>query len=124
MNTHSTILDNASVEATTLNRILQAALAGQGNIREAVDQFNDHPGSRHESFSPLRRDHVLPMGGLRLEAFQNVPRELRNTKVHVWMTLLLSPTYDSVVLRSLCGDERFSLTALLRPTGGSGECFS
>ena len=41
MNTHSTILDNASVEATTLNRILQAALAGQGNIREAVDQFND-----------------------------------------------------------------------------------
>lgn len=41
MNTHSTILDNASVEATTLNRILQAALAGHGNIREAVDQFND-----------------------------------------------------------------------------------
>jgi hypothetical protein len=41
MNTHSTILDNDSVEATTLNRILQAALAGQGNIREAVDQFND-----------------------------------------------------------------------------------
>jgi steroid delta-isomerase-like uncharacterized protein len=41
MNTHSTILDDASLEATTLNRILQAALAGQGNIREAVDQFND-----------------------------------------------------------------------------------
>jgi steroid delta-isomerase-like uncharacterized protein len=43
MNTHSTDLDNASVEATTPDRILQAALAAwnQGNFVEVVDQFND-----------------------------------------------------------------------------------
>jgi hypothetical protein len=40
MNTHSTVLDNASVGTTTSNWILQAALAGQGNIREAADEFN------------------------------------------------------------------------------------
>ena len=43
MNTHSTDLDNASAEATTSDRILQAALAAwnQGNFAEVVDQFND-----------------------------------------------------------------------------------
>ena len=43
MNTHSTVLDNASVEATTPDRILQTALAAwrQGNLVEVVDQFND-----------------------------------------------------------------------------------
>jgi steroid delta-isomerase-like uncharacterized protein len=43
MNTHSTVLDNASVEATTPDRILQTALAAwrQGNFVEVVDQFND-----------------------------------------------------------------------------------
>ena len=43
MNTHSTVLDNASAEATTSERILQIALAAwrQGNFVEVVDQFND-----------------------------------------------------------------------------------
>ena len=43
MNTHNTVLDNASVEATTSDPILQTALAAwrQGNFVEAVDQFND-----------------------------------------------------------------------------------
>ena len=43
MNTHSTVLDNASVEASTSHRILQIALAAwrQGNFVEVVDQFND-----------------------------------------------------------------------------------
>ena len=43
MNTHSTVLDNASVEAATSDRILQAALAAwrQGNFVAAADQFND-----------------------------------------------------------------------------------
>jgi steroid delta-isomerase-like uncharacterized protein len=43
MNTHSTDLDNASVEATTPDRILQTALAAwrEGNLAEVVDQFND-----------------------------------------------------------------------------------
>jgi steroid delta-isomerase-like uncharacterized protein len=43
MNTHSTVFDNASVEATTSDRILQTALAAwrQGNFVEVVDQFND-----------------------------------------------------------------------------------
>src|ERR1700704_1008920 len=43
MNTHSTVLDNASVEATTPDRILQTALTAwrQGNLVEVVDQFND-----------------------------------------------------------------------------------
>ena len=43
MNTQSTVLDNASVEATTPDRILQTALAAwrQGNFVEVVDQFND-----------------------------------------------------------------------------------
>ena len=43
MNTHSTMLDNASVEATTPDRILQTALAAwrQGNFVAAADQFND-----------------------------------------------------------------------------------
>ena len=43
MNTHSTVLDNASAEATTSDRILQTALAAwrQGNSVEIVDQFND-----------------------------------------------------------------------------------
>jgi steroid delta-isomerase-like uncharacterized protein len=43
MNTHSTDLDNASVEATTPDRILQIALAAwrEGNLAEVVDQFND-----------------------------------------------------------------------------------
>jgi len=42
MNTHSTVLDNASVEATTADRILQIALAAwrQGNFVEVVDQFD------------------------------------------------------------------------------------
>ena len=42
MNTHSTVLDNASVEATTSDRILQIALAAwrQGNFVEVVDQFD------------------------------------------------------------------------------------
>jgi SnoaL-like domain len=43
MNTHNTVLDNVSVEATTPDRILQTALAAwrQGNFVEVVDQFND-----------------------------------------------------------------------------------
>jgi steroid delta-isomerase-like uncharacterized protein len=43
MNTHSTVFDNASVEATTSDPILQTALAAwrQGNFVEVVDQFND-----------------------------------------------------------------------------------
>jgi steroid delta-isomerase-like uncharacterized protein len=43
MNTHSTVLDNASLEATTPDRILQTALAAwrQENFVEVVDQFND-----------------------------------------------------------------------------------
>jgi steroid delta-isomerase-like uncharacterized protein len=43
MNTQSTVRDNASVEATTSDRILQTALAAwrQGNFVEVVDQFND-----------------------------------------------------------------------------------
>jgi len=43
MNTHSTVLDNASVEATTPDRILQATLVAwrQGNFVAAADQFND-----------------------------------------------------------------------------------
>ena len=42
MKTHSTVLDNASAEATTPDRILQAALAAwrQGNFVKVVDQFN------------------------------------------------------------------------------------
>jgi steroid delta-isomerase-like uncharacterized protein len=42
MNTHSTVLDNASAEATTSDRILQATLAAwrQGNFVKVVDQFN------------------------------------------------------------------------------------
>jgi len=43
MNTQSTVIENASVEATTSDRILQAALAAwrQGNFVAAADQFND-----------------------------------------------------------------------------------
>jgi steroid delta-isomerase-like uncharacterized protein len=43
MNTQSTVLDNASAEAITSDRILQIALAAwrQGNFVEVVDQFND-----------------------------------------------------------------------------------
>ena len=43
MNTHSTILDNASVGATTPSRILQIALTAwrQGNLVELINQFND-----------------------------------------------------------------------------------
>jgi len=43
MNTHSTVLDHASAEATTSDRILQIALAAwrEGNLVAAVDQFND-----------------------------------------------------------------------------------
>ena len=43
MNTDSTVLDNASVGATTPDPILQTALAAwrQGNFVEVVDQFND-----------------------------------------------------------------------------------
>jgi steroid delta-isomerase-like uncharacterized protein len=43
MNTHSTVLDNASAEATTPDRILQTALAAwkQDNFVEVADQFND-----------------------------------------------------------------------------------
>jgi steroid delta-isomerase-like uncharacterized protein len=43
MNTNSTVLENASVEATTPHRILQTALAAwtQGNFVAAADQFND-----------------------------------------------------------------------------------
>src|ERR1700730_11881248 len=43
MNIHSTDLDNASVEATTPDRILQAALAAwnQDKFVKVVDQFND-----------------------------------------------------------------------------------
>ena len=43
MNTHSTVFDNASAEATTPDRILQTVLAAwkQGNIFEVADQFND-----------------------------------------------------------------------------------
>src|SRR5260370_37861096 len=43
MNTHSTVLDNASAEATTSDPILQIALAAwrQGNFVEVVVQFND-----------------------------------------------------------------------------------
>src|SRR5260221_1068849 len=42
MNTHNTVLDNASVEATTPDGILQTALAAwrQGNFAGVVDQFN------------------------------------------------------------------------------------
>ena len=43
MNTHTTVLDNASAEATTPDRILQITLAAwrQGNFIEVVAQFND-----------------------------------------------------------------------------------
>jgi steroid delta-isomerase-like uncharacterized protein len=43
MNTHSTVLDNASAEAASSDRILQIALAvwRQGNFVEVVDQFSD-----------------------------------------------------------------------------------
>jgi steroid delta-isomerase-like uncharacterized protein len=43
MNTHSTVLNNASVEATTPKQILQTALAvlRQGNFAAAADQFSD-----------------------------------------------------------------------------------
>jgi steroid delta-isomerase-like uncharacterized protein len=43
MNIESTVLDNASAEATTSDRILQIALAAwrQGNFVEVVDQFDD-----------------------------------------------------------------------------------
>ena len=43
MNTQSTVIENASVEAATSERILQAALAAwrQGNFVAAADQFND-----------------------------------------------------------------------------------
>jgi hypothetical protein len=43
MNTHSTVLDNASDEASTPDQILQTALAAwrQGNFVAATDQFND-----------------------------------------------------------------------------------
>ena len=43
MKTHSTVVDNASAEATTSDRILQIALAAwrQGNFVEVADQFND-----------------------------------------------------------------------------------
>jgi steroid delta-isomerase-like uncharacterized protein len=43
MNTQSTVFDNAAVEATTPDRILQNALAAwrQGNFVEVVGQFND-----------------------------------------------------------------------------------
>jgi steroid delta-isomerase-like uncharacterized protein len=43
MNANSTVLNNASVEATPPHGILQIALAAwrQGNLVEVVDQFND-----------------------------------------------------------------------------------
>jgi steroid delta-isomerase-like uncharacterized protein len=43
MNTQSTVLDNASVEATTPDRILQTVLAAwrQRNFVATADQFND-----------------------------------------------------------------------------------
>ena len=43
MNTHSTVLNDASAEATTPDRILQTALAAcrQGNFVEVANQFND-----------------------------------------------------------------------------------
>jgi steroid delta-isomerase-like uncharacterized protein len=43
MNTLSTVLDHASLEATSSDRILQIALAAwrQGNFVAVVDQFND-----------------------------------------------------------------------------------
>ena len=43
MNTHSTVLNDASAEATTPDRILQTALAAwrQGNFVAAANQFND-----------------------------------------------------------------------------------
>ena len=43
MNTHSTVLNDASAEATTPDRILQTALAAwrQENFVAAANQFND-----------------------------------------------------------------------------------
>ena len=43
MNTHRTVLNDASAEPTTPDRILQAALAAwrQGNFVAAANQFND-----------------------------------------------------------------------------------
>lgn len=43
MNTQSTVLENASVEATAPDRILEIALAAwrQGKLVELIDQFND-----------------------------------------------------------------------------------
>jgi len=43
MNTYTTVLDNASAEATSSDRILQIALAAwrQGNFVAAANQFND-----------------------------------------------------------------------------------
>jgi steroid delta-isomerase-like uncharacterized protein len=43
MNTQSTVLDNASAEATTSDRVLQTTLAAwrQGNFVEVAAQFND-----------------------------------------------------------------------------------
>ena len=43
MNTHNAVLNNASAEATTPDRILQTVLAAwkQGDIFEVTDQFNE-----------------------------------------------------------------------------------
>ena len=43
MNTHSTVLNDASAESTTPNRILQTALAAwrQGNFVATANQFNE-----------------------------------------------------------------------------------
>jgi steroid delta-isomerase-like uncharacterized protein len=43
MNTQSTVLENASVEATAPDRILEIALTAwrQGNLVELINQFND-----------------------------------------------------------------------------------
>src|SRR4029077_5641919 len=44
MNTHSTVLKDASTEPTTPDQTLQTALAAwrQGNFVAAANQFNDH----------------------------------------------------------------------------------
>jgi ketosteroid isomerase-like protein len=41
MDPESMVLENASVDETTPEQILHTALAGQGNIHKAADQFDD-----------------------------------------------------------------------------------
>jgi hypothetical protein len=60
MNTHSTVLENASAEATTSGRILQTALAAwkQDNFIEVADQLmtSSHPATMGSDSNLRTRD--------------------------------------------------------------------